>query len=280
MRLSISLGLAITAAVYGTTSQTSKGRSDVNFPFERAYLCTILFATIGVLFVPFMRIGRQGSKPEPEEDEMIMERPTTGGEYTDGSSGEHDGHSHSEQDHGLGLGFGSSTLTVDTMATTGSQQSYFPRWSWEDERQWKDSQYRESNIVYEVCIKCLEERRVIVTENLDKAGAWHHPPHERRQSRYQSHQLEEVDSGWAQLLDENGRRRLELEHEDSGWNQLSSEQRQSRREFGGEGMIRSQIPERRQPRRQVEKAWKRFPVIPTRPDVDRGDISNGGNGWL
>lgn len=261
MRLSISLGLAITAAVYGTTSQTPKSVFNINFPYERAYLCTILFAVIGVLFVPFMRIGKQGSNLKPEQNEEMMEdRPRTGREYSHRSSGEQGNDYHdSQQQHQFGLEFGSSTLTVDTFATTGSQKSYFPRWSWEDERQWKGNRYRESNVVYEVCIKCLEERRVIVGENGAHDGGWQQLPDERRQSRRQQHQLE-VESGWTQLPDE----RWQTKH------QLEDEERD-----------RTQPPaERSQPRRQVERAWQRFPVIPTRRDVERGDISRGGDGWL
>jgi hypothetical protein len=236
MRLSISLGLAITAAVYGTTSHTPKGISNINLPFERAFLCSILFAVIGVLFVPFMRIRKQGDSPETEKNEgLLEERPRTGGEYSDRSSGEHDHHSHRDQEHQYGLEFGGSTLTVDTMATTGSQRSYFPRWSWEDERQWKDKRFRESNIVYEVCIKCLEERRVIVKENESTDAAWQQLPDGRRQSR---REIEDPKNGYAQLPDES-----------------------------------------RQSRHRTERAWQRFPVIPTRRD-ERGDVSRGGDGWL
>jgi hypothetical protein len=237
MRLSISLGLAITAAVYGTTSHTPKDMSDVNLPFERVFLCSILFAVIGFLFVPFMRIGKQGGGPETEKnDELLEERPRTGGEYSDRGSGEHDdGHSHSHQEHQFGLELGSSTLTVDTMATIGSQQSYFPRWSWEDERQWKDKRLKESNIVYEVCIKCLEERRVVLRENEANNGGRQQLPDGWRESK---REVEGVENGYTQLPDE-----------------------------------------RTQPRHRSERAWQRFPVIPTRRE-DRGDVSKGGDGWL
>ena len=254
-RLSISLGLAITAAVYGTTSQSEKGKYDVNLPFDRAFLCTILFAVVGCLFVPFMSIGKQGGDPETEKNELLEERPRTGGEYSDRSSEEH-GHNHSHQDDQYGLEFGSSTLTVDTMATTGSQKSYFPRWSWEDGRQWKDRRFRESNIVYEVCIKCLEERRVIVRENEVNTPGWQQVPDEGRHLRSE---VEDVENGWNQLPDESRQARREVEDVESGWTQLPDERRQSKH--------------------RSERAWQRFPVVPTRR-VERGDVSSGGNGWL
>ncbi|KAG0651925.1 putative MFS-type transporter [Hyphodiscus hymeniophilus] len=179
MRLSISLGLAVTTAVYGTTSQTPRGILDVDFPYERAYLCTVLFAVVGFLVVLFMRIGKQDGKPESGKPKTALdERPRAGGEYSDRSSGEHDiGHYHE------GHSVGSSTLSVNTMATTGSQGSFFPRWSWEDQDQWIDKYYREPKVVYEVCIKCLEERRVVVQESGDPDISEQHSPRLRQSKR-------------------------------------------------------------------------------------------------
>lgn len=79
MRLSISVGLGITAAVYGSVAQTPEGKADVDLPFERAYLCSIMFAVAGLLFIPFMTIGRQGKRsPSPSITGTTMvgeERP-------------------------------------------------------------------------------------------------------------------------------------------------------------------------------------------------------------
>lgn len=240
MRLSISLGLAITAAVYGNAVRTPKGISDVNFPYERANLCSIIFAAIGILFIPFMRIGRQGSKAESNDvGEMIEEeRPRTGGEYSDRSSRDAgDQHLHSYSEHELGLEFGSSIVTVDTCATTGSQDSFFPRWSWESDRDWKDRRYREPNVLYEVCIKCLAERRVVLRESGAYGAGWQQLAEERRhdieEQRDVHRQSRAYGGGWPQLPDDRSH--------NGDWEQPASELRRERK---------------------------------------RGDVSKGGVGWL
>ena len=281
MRLSISLGLAITTAVYGTTSQSPKDINDVDFPYERAYLCTIIFAVIGFLFIPFMRIGKQDGKTELEKDEAVIDiRPRTGGEYSDGGSGGHNSaqHYHHRYDDQHGHHFtGNSTLTVNTMATIGSQVSFFPRWSWEDRDHWSDKRPRESNIVYEVCVKCLEERRVIVQEN------WDHDIVRRYLSdkRHSTNEPEDFERHGIQLANETMPPRLESEAE-RVWTLLRKERIQMRREHEEVDRVWARLPDERntQPRRQVERAWQRFPVKPSTRDVERCDVSRGGEGWL
>ena len=146
MRISLCIGLAISTAVYGFSLSTPESKKDIMFPFERAYLCSILFAVVGLLCVPFMRIGMQGGKiPPPFNEEsgesVEQERCRTGGEYALGSKTE---------------------MSLDSGATRDCEASYFPRWSWESEREWKAERYRDDNVVYEVCIKCLAERRVVL----------------------------------------------------------------------------------------------------------------------
>jgi hypothetical protein len=94
-----------------------------------------------------MRIGMQGGKTSPppskESGESVEEK-----EYHKGS------------EHTLDSKTG--TTSFDSFATAASEESYFPRWSWEGEREWDAEKYRDGNVVYEVCIKCLSERRVLL----------------------------------------------------------------------------------------------------------------------
>ncbi|KAH7420231.1 major facilitator superfamily domain-containing protein, partial [Cadophora sp. MPI-SDFR-AT-0126] len=62
LRLSISIGLAITSAIYGTMAQTPQGRTHTTFPFSRVFLCTIIISSLSLVFIPFLQIGRQGKK--------------------------------------------------------------------------------------------------------------------------------------------------------------------------------------------------------------------------
>jgi len=159
MRLAISIGLAISAAVYGIAAGSSAGRADVNLPFEHAYLCSIMFAVASFLFIPFMKIEMQGTKlPPPLTKDRIMieeECPRQGGEYSDRPSTE---------SHRQILGIKPSQSSLWSAATAGSIDSFFPRWSWEPEMAWPDDRYqhKSNNVVYEVCVNCLEERVVVV----------------------------------------------------------------------------------------------------------------------
>jgi hypothetical protein len=163
MRLSVSLGLAITSAVYGSVLSHTQ---NPNFPFERAYLCSIVFAAVGLLIVPFMRLGTQGDKTPPpsitEEEINEEERSRTGGEYSDCISIVEIERTEPE----LTLSYKGSETSLWSGATYGSEESFFPRWSWEDERNGKFSRhgsvYGNEKVVYEVCTKCLEERRVVL----------------------------------------------------------------------------------------------------------------------
>ena len=163
MRLSISIGLAISTAVYGVAGDSSAGRADVNVPFEHAYLCSIMFAVVAFLFIPFMEIEKQGTKSPPPsiiKETAVVEDdcPRTGAEYPNRPSTE---------SHRRIISNKPSQTSLWSAATAGSNNSFFPRWSWEPEIVWPDDryQYRSSNAVYEVCVKCLEERVVVVQPN-------------------------------------------------------------------------------------------------------------------
>jgi hypothetical protein len=114
-----------------------------------------------------MKIGMQGKlspppsladKPTVEED-----RPRTAGEYSDRTS---------RESHRRIIGNKPSQTSLWSSATAGSVDSFFPRWSWEPEIVWPDDRYqhKSSNVVYEVCVKCLEERMVVVQPNPVDAG--------------------------------------------------------------------------------------------------------------
>lgn len=167
MRVSISIGLPISSAAYGSVAQTPTGKANVDWPFEHAYLCSILFAATSLLFIPFMVIERQGTKSPlpPLTDKPMLEEdcPRSAAEYSDRASMEPQHHFITPK---------SSQTSLWSSATVGSVDSFFPRWSWEPEITWPDDRYqlRSSNVVYEVCVKCLEERVVVVQPNPGDAG--------------------------------------------------------------------------------------------------------------
>ncbi|PVH80480.1 MFS general substrate transporter [Cadophora sp. DSE1049] len=77
LRLSISLGLAITSAIYGAMAQTPQGRTNTTFPFSRVFLCTIIISSLSLIFVPFLQIGRQGKKQSSDEEGFELEGGVT-----------------------------------------------------------------------------------------------------------------------------------------------------------------------------------------------------------
>lgn len=129
-------------------------------------MCTILFAVVSLLFVPFMKIEKQGSMSTTpsiasSSTTAVNERsPQAVRGTTDGNIDSTD--RHKENSHVLAQKPSEGSLA--SAATAGSSDSYFPRWSWEQMKQWPDDRhkYPDDNVVYEVCIKCLQERRVLV----------------------------------------------------------------------------------------------------------------------
>jgi len=165
MRLSVSLGLAITTAAYISSVSAPEARKDITFAFRRAFTCSILFAVTGLLFVPFMRIGKQGSTtPETEKLEDLLANEITNpsrqpSNYRDGESQTYESYEKTL----LGKSTSNSSITSHlTQGTCGSQAFYFPRWSWEDEPEQSDQRVVDGQVIYEVCIKCSEERKVTV----------------------------------------------------------------------------------------------------------------------
>jgi hypothetical protein len=173
MRLSLSLGLSITAAVYGSVAQTPQGRADVTFPFERAYLCSMLFALVSLFLVPFLKIGNQGKRsPRSSMEEQVESIRTIVEEERSGSGDKY--YEYLSDGRRRTIGYKPSETSLWSAATMGSVNSFFPRWSWETdkEKSWPGDRYLErENVVYEVCIKCLEERRVVLQDGNQRASS-------------------------------------------------------------------------------------------------------------
>ncbi|KAL2071894.1 hypothetical protein VTL71DRAFT_13129 [Oculimacula yallundae] len=70
LRLSISTGLAITSAIYGAVGKTAL--SDPTVRYSRVFLCTIVMSSLSLLFVPFLRIGRQGVQRSSHEEDLEL----------------------------------------------------------------------------------------------------------------------------------------------------------------------------------------------------------------
>ena len=172
MRLSLSLGLSITAAVYGSVAQTPQGRADVTFPFERVYLCSMLFALFSLFLVPFLKIGNQGKRsPRPSMEEQVESIRNIVEEERSGSGNKY--YEYLSDERRQTIGYKPSETSLWSAATMGSVNSFFPRWSWETdkEKSWPGDRYLErENVVYEVCIKCLEERRVVLQDGNQRAS--------------------------------------------------------------------------------------------------------------
>jgi hypothetical protein len=181
-RLSVAVGLAITSAVYSSIQRTPDGTNDTTFPYTRVYICGVAFASVGLLFIPFMRLEMQGGTnsvsssmgTEPFFDQEAQEvSPRAASEYRVRVSGE----------NSSSLASKPSESSLGTVATFGSEATYFQRWSWEDDPYWppkpaeRNGHSKSSNVVYEVCIKCLEERRVILpVKTSDDEGHNHDSP--------------------------------------------------------------------------------------------------------
>lgn len=177
-RLSVSIGLGVTYAVYTSAQQTLRGIQDPTLPYVRAYLCGIGFAAVGLIFIPFMQLDMQGDTTLPTKterpfiDEAQESPPRAASEYRD-SVGEEPARILTSEP---------SQSSIRTAATCGSQATYFQRWSWEDDPYWplKSGEYNEhsknADVLYEVCIKCLEERRVILPVRTSDDGHNHDSP--------------------------------------------------------------------------------------------------------
>jgi hypothetical protein len=156
--------------------------TDSTFPYVQVYFCGVAFAAVSLAFLPFMRLEMQGGEEKatapimsetPFFDQEAQESPPrSAGEYRDRISDENSRNLTSKP----------SQSSIGTAATCGSEGTYFQRWSWENEPYWppKTGEYNGHNsaqdVVYEVCIKCLQERRVILPVKTTDNGHNHDSP--------------------------------------------------------------------------------------------------------
>ncbi|KAI9647905.1 hypothetical protein NHQ30_004294 [Ciborinia camelliae] len=71
-RLSITIGLAITSAVFNTAASTTASIEDPTLPYRHVYICSIIFAAIGLSMIPFMRI-----QTRIKDNALVSNRPTS-----------------------------------------------------------------------------------------------------------------------------------------------------------------------------------------------------------
>ncbi|KAF5876847.1 putative major facilitator superfamily protein [Botrytis fragariae] len=197
-RLSITIGLAITSAVFNTATSKEAIIEDPTIPYRRVYICAIIFASIGLACIPFMRIQTRA-----KDDTFTPPRPTTlRSENNDGMIVNHP----SSQSHydtllrQLNL-HRENPLNTDERVYRGHRaeinnaQRYdpalprsmtmndiaqgllrLPRWSWENRPRagfWRNRRGSQchwessSGDIFEICKKCKEERKI-----KDEEGAW------------------------------------------------------------------------------------------------------------
>ncbi|KAK2624927.1 hypothetical protein QTJ16_005296 [Diplocarpon rosae] len=80
LRLSISLGLAITSAIHGALSTTAFGQAHPSYAYSRVFLSTIVFASLSLVIIPFLQIGRQGATADDGGEEGF-ELPSNMGRF-------------------------------------------------------------------------------------------------------------------------------------------------------------------------------------------------------
>ncbi|TGO60782.1 hypothetical protein BELL_1187g00020 [Botrytis elliptica] len=197
-RLSITIGLAITSAIFNTTSSKEASIEDPTFPYRRVYICSIIFASIGLACIPFMRI-----QTRTKDNTSTHARPTTLGAESNASMVVNHPSSQSHYDtllRQLNL-HRENPLNLDERVYRGHRaeinnaQRYdpalprsmtmndiaqgllrLPRWSWENRPRagfWRNRRGSQchwessSGDIFEVCKKCKEERKI-----KDEEGAW------------------------------------------------------------------------------------------------------------
>jgi hypothetical protein len=132
----------------------------------------MLFALVSLFFVPFLKIGNQGKRsPRPSMEEQAENIPTIFEEERSGSGDKY--YEYLSDGRRRTIEYKPSETSLWSAATMGSVSSFFPRWSWETDKEkgWPGDKYFErENVVYEVCIKCLEERRVILQDGTQRAS--------------------------------------------------------------------------------------------------------------
>ncbi|CZR68615.1 related to aminotriazole resistance protein [Phialocephala subalpina] len=170
MRLSISVGLSITSAAYGSEASTIHGKTDRTLPYQRAYVCGIIFSILGLCFVPFMKIGRQGKKhPSPRLDE---ERTSDMSLFCRGSGA--DTMSSLRYKPSMALNPNRfSVNTIHSVTSIGSTETWSQRWGSEAQEP-RFCGHRlighDETMVYEVCTKCMDEQRWVQRRPVIREG--------------------------------------------------------------------------------------------------------------
>ncbi|ESZ94062.1 hypothetical protein SBOR_5538 [Sclerotinia borealis F-4128] len=192
-RLSITIGLAITSAVFNTATSTNSSIEDSTLPYRRVYMCSIIFASIGLAMIPFMRIRTRTKDNAPVatrpttmmseiNSSMIVNRPSS--HYNDMPSAlinalnlnrppplNINQRVHREQREELNNAqrYDPGLPRAMTMNDIAQGLLRLPRWSWENRPRAAFWKYRRgsqchwessSGDMFEVCKKCKEERKI------------------------------------------------------------------------------------------------------------------------
>ncbi|KAK6599350.1 major facilitator superfamily transporter [Botrytis cinerea] len=177
-RLSITIGLAITSAVFNTATPKEASIEDPTLPYRRVYICSIVFAAIG--------LASQSPSRKPLNIDERVQR-------------EHRTEINNAQRYDPAL---PRSMTMNDIAQGILR---LPRWSWENRpragfwrsRRGSQCHWESSNgDMFEICKKCKEERKI-----KDEEGAW-----------------QEIDEAGRDCVKEGGRgkgtRAMELEVKD------------------------------------------------------------------
>ncbi|EMR88350.1 putative major facilitator superfamily protein [Botrytis cinerea BcDW1] len=226
-RLSITIGLAITSAVFNTATSKEASIEDPTLPYRRVYICSIVFAAIGLACIPFMRIQTRirdntSTPPRPttlrsdNNARMIVNYSSSQSHYDtilrqlnlhrenslnidERVQREHRTEINNAQRYDPAL---PRSMTMNDIAQGILR---LPRWSWENRpragfwrsRRGSQCHWESSNgDMFEICKKCKEERKI-----KDEEGAW-----------------QEIDEAGRDCVKEGGRgkgtRAMELEVKD------------------------------------------------------------------
>lgn len=69
IRLSGSVSMGITTAVYTSVAISPAGLANPMLKYSRAWLTSVAISAVGILFLPFIRVGTQGNSPGGKDTE-------------------------------------------------------------------------------------------------------------------------------------------------------------------------------------------------------------------
>lgn len=70
-RLGSSVAMGITTAVYSSVQLSPENAADPMLRYNRTFLTCVAFCGAGAIFIPFMRLGKQGIAPKQEAREHL-----------------------------------------------------------------------------------------------------------------------------------------------------------------------------------------------------------------